>query len=237
MYTKSPNTTEQKKTERLGRVKKEAEFLRLSVDFERKKLEDIEVKLKRFSGNDEEYEKLLNERRRSKIKLALLENGGKRNEWFLPFDTNEYKIETVLRAFQIVDIEQKKNLLKARPGDIVYIYVDNGYINSLKYKGMVLDTEKMDGLKDDSAFRKSGAKPEGPCMEIAVFREYDLNGKQIMDLDYGSLKFNGLNNLKPYLLRGRLKEYINECDEQHRFLKELNSGICLTDFPADIEEL
>ena len=201
-------------------------------DFNKEQLEKVEDELAKLSSSEEEkLNELLDRRRRLSIDIRLQESKGKRKEWFLPFNLREHDIVSALKKFGIVDLEQGKEFASAKPGDSLYIYTDNGYESRIRYKGMILDVGKEEHIVSDSDYRRDGKKINGPCMEVAAFKEYTVN------IDFGMLKVHGLKDVKVCQVRGNLKEFMRECDERQSYMRGTGEGGCLSEFPADIEDL
>ena len=133
-------------------------------------------------------------------------------EWILPCNTSYYDIDNALKSLKRIDWRQTTQLNKAQVGDIIYIYCKNKKVSEIVYKGAILAVNKMEDIIDDSRYSADGAISAGPCIEIAVFRVYELQG----ELTYAKLKEHGLlSRLQgPTVVKGTVADYLHECDKK-----------------------
>ncbi len=159
-------------------------------------------------------------------------------EWILPCNTAFYDIENALRALKRIDWRQTTQLNKAQVGDLIYIYCKDKKVSEIRYKGAILAVNKMDNIINDSKYSADGSVSGGPCIEIAVFREYELTDA----LTYAKLKEHGLlSRLQgPTVVKGSVAEYLHECDDLQRnadrFLGDI-PDTCLYPFPIPVYEI
>lgn len=159
-------------------------------------------------------------------------------EWIIPCNANSYKIREALTKLKILDWRQTKQLTNAKVGDIIYLYCKYNGKGAIWFKGAILKVNKTDNFIDDSEFSlETDSFYEGRCIEIAMFREYDV----IDDLTYGKLKNAGLKSR----LQGAVgisesvAKYLHEIDEKQRAIDRFDGTIpdtCLSDFPIKIYE-
>lgn len=135
-------------------------------------------------------------------------------EWILPCNTEYYDLDNALRNLKRIDWRQTKQLKNAKVGDIVYIYCKNKKDGAICYKGAILAVNKMENIIDDSKYSSDGSVSEGPCIEVAMFTEYDLPDV----ITYARLKEHGLlSRLQgPTVINGSVTDYLHECDELQR---------------------
>ena len=157
-------------------------------------------------------------------------------EWIIPCNVNYYDISSALSALKIIDWKQPVQMNNANVGDLVYIYCKSKGTGSVAYKGAILEVNKTEDIIDDSAY--SGEKPqEGRYFELAVFREYSIEG-----LEYSKLKENGLKSRLqgPTIVKDTVAEYLHKCDDIQRNMDRADGTIpntCLPDFPIKIYEI
>lgn len=159
-------------------------------------------------------------------------------EWILPCNINIYDVSNALRDLKRIDWRQTKQLNNAHVGDIVYIYCKDKKPGEIRYKGAILAVNKTDNLIDDSKYILDGSVTSGPCVEIAVFREYELTD----ELRYSDLKKHGLlSTLQgPTVIKGEVAEYLHECDDIQRTVDRHVGELpdtCLFPFPININEI
>ena len=159
-------------------------------------------------------------------------------EWILPCNLNLYNLPEALSDLKIIDWHQPPQMKTAQVGDLVYIYCRGKEIGSICYKGAILAVNKTENIIDDSKYYYSDKVTEGPCIEIAVFREYTLN----TELTYKDLKDAGLTHTirGPISIKGSVSDYLHLCDEKQRQADRLCGEIpdtCLAEFPIDIYEI
>ncbi len=132
-------------------------------------------------------------------------------EWILPCNTDYYDINNALRDLKRIDWRQTTQLKNAKVGDIVYIYCKNKKGGAICYKGAILAVNKMENIIDDSKYSSDGGVSEGPCIEVAMFIEYDLPDI----ITYTRLKEHGLlSRLQgATVIKGSVADYLHECDE------------------------
>ncbi len=159
-------------------------------------------------------------------------------EWIFPCNTSFYDIENALKNLKIIDWKQSNQLNNAQVGDLIYIYCKGKKSSEIRYKGAILKTNKTDGYIDDSKYSSDGVLTVGPCIEIAVFREYELKD----NLTYAKLKEHGLlSKLQgPTVVKDSVAEYLHQCDEMQRqvdrFLRDI-PDTCLFPFPIVVNEI
>ena len=158
-------------------------------------------------------------------------------EWILPCNENYYNIADALKTLKKIDWRQVKAMKNACVGDLVYLYCISKKGGEIKYKGAILEVNKMENIIDDSTFSTDGGITQGPCIEIAMFREYELTG----ELTYAKLKEHGLlSRLQgPVIVKEDLAGYLHDCDKRQRILDRFDGTIpdsCLSEFPIKVYE-
>lgn len=159
-------------------------------------------------------------------------------EWILPCNTSYYDIENALKSLKRIDWRQTTQLNKAQVGDIIYIYCKDKKVSEIRYKGAILAVNKKENIIDDSRYSADGAVSVGPCIEIAVFRDYDIGD----DLTYAKLKEHGLlSRLQgPTVVKGSVADYLHECDKKQRQADRFFGDIpetCTVPFPIPVNEI
>lgn len=157
-------------------------------------------------------------------------------EWIIPCNPKLYRIEDAFKDLKIIDWRKTNNIKSAQDGDIVYIYISSP-VSQIAYKGAIINAHKEHSTIDDSSYLTTSEGTEiGECMEIAVFREYEMDG-----LDINTLKENGLksNLMGPVKVNPELANYLHACDNAQRnsdrFLGSI-PGVCTVPFPIKIFE-
>lgn len=157
-------------------------------------------------------------------------------EWILPCNPKYYRVSDAFKEQKIIDWRQTNNTKNIQDGDVVYIYLSSPN-SSIVYKGAVLKAGKAENTLDDSVYSiPPGSATSGPCMEIALFRVYELDG-----LDINTLKANGLtSNLQcPVSVKKELSNYLHACDKLQKTSDRLvgePAEECLVPFPIRIDE-
>ena len=159
-------------------------------------------------------------------------------EWILPCNTSFYDIHNALTDLKIIDWRQTTPLNNAQVGDIIYIYCKDKKVSEIRYKGAILAVNKINDIIDDSKYSSGGTISTGPCIEIAVFREYELTDA----LTYKKLKEHGLlSRLQgPTVVKGSVAEYLHECDAMQRQVDMRMVDMpdtCLVPFPIRVHEI
>ncbi len=160
-------------------------------------------------------------------------------EWIIPCNVTYYRLRDALVDLKIIDWHQEHNLKNAQVGDIIYIYCTKP-VQSVCYKGAILAVNKKVATIDDSQYSipPIDTMPPAPCMEIAVFREYDLGDELTLE----KLHENGL---KGYIQGSRrlngtpVLDYLHKCDIMQRNVDRFVGTIsdaCLVDFPIAVDE-
>ena len=191
-----------------------------------------------YKSDDEEKKPVKNMDDKMKSTKNDYQVDKQQREWILPCNTSYYDIANALKNLKIIDWRQTTQLNNAQVGDLIYIYCKGKKTSEIRYKGAILKTNKMDGYIDDSRYSSDGILTGGPCIEIAVFREYELQD----NLVYAKLKEHGLiSKLQgPTVIKGSVAEYLHQCDEiqrqADRFLGDI-PDTCLFPFPLDIKEI
>ena len=157
-------------------------------------------------------------------------------EWIIPCNPKLYKVDEAFENLKIVDWRRTNNTKNIEDGDIVYIYVSTP-VSQIAYKGAVLKAFKPNCTIDDSAYSiPPGQISDGECMEIALFRAYEMDG-----LDINTLKENGLTSNLQCAVRvtPQLANYLHYCDNIQRnvdrFMGDI-PNVCLVPFPISIKE-
>ena len=158
-------------------------------------------------------------------------------EWIVPCDTISYDLANALRDLKIIDWHQSKQMKNAQVGDLVYLYCKTQKEGFIGFKGAILAVNKTESTIDDSKYKSDGSLSEGPCFEVAMFREFDLAN----ELSYSDLKAHGLKSrLKgPILVKDSVAGYLHECDMKQKESDHFSGDIpdtCLVDFPIEINE-
>ena len=158
-------------------------------------------------------------------------------EWILPCNTKYYDIDGALEELKIIDWHQTTQLNNAQVGDIVYIYRKDKK-GIIKYKGAILKVNQTENIIDDSKFSASGSDSDGLFIEIAMFREYQMDDK----LAYANLKEHGLLSrlMGPTVVKGTVADYLHSCDVL-QIEMDKKSGrqpkTCLYPFPIKVHEI
>lgn len=157
-------------------------------------------------------------------------------EWIIPWNPKMYKADEAFRDLKIVDWRKTNNTKNIEDGDIVYLY-ESMPVSQIVYKGAVLKAYKPNCTIDDSAYSiPPGQISVGTCMEIALFRAYEMDG-----LDINTLKENGLTSNLQCAVRvtPELANYLHACDKIQRngdrFMGDI-PAVCLVPFPIPINE-
>ncbi len=159
-------------------------------------------------------------------------------EWILPCNTLYYDIDNALKELKIIDWRQITQLYNAQVGDIVYIYRKDKKPGIIKYKGAILEVNKSENIIDDSKYSADGSSYNGMCIEIAMFREYQMDDK----LAYANLKEHGLLSrlMGPTVVKGTVADYLHSCDSMQIAMDKKSGRIpetCLIPFPIKVHEI
>lgn len=158
-------------------------------------------------------------------------------EWLIPCNEKYFRVEDAFKSLKVIDWRQTNNTKNVQVGDFIYIYISAPKAK-IAYKGAVLAVNKQVSTYDDSAFSiPEGSYSEPPFMEVALFREFTIDG-----LDRESLKENGFpsNLMGATKVKDELGNYLHSKDRLQKSLDELNhtvSEVCLYPFPIMINEI
>ncbi len=158
-------------------------------------------------------------------------------EWIIPWNPSMYKADEAFKDLKVIDWRRTNNTKNIKDGDIVYLYASKP-LSRITYKGAILKAYKPKLTIDDSVYSiPPGNLVDGECMEIALFREYEIDG-----LDFNTLKDNGLtSNLQGAVrVNPNLANYLHACDniqrKVDRFMGDI-PDVCLVPFPIPINEI